>query len=60
MPGVRLERDVPVTALEDPAPVALSDEDVADAAADNANFGPQDFAVVDFCGTRVSQKWNER
>ena len=40
MPGVRLQEDMPVTALESvPVP---SDHDLADVAAANANFGSQD------------------
>ena len=44
MPGIQLEREQPVTAIEQaPAP---SEEELVDAAAANANFGPQDMPVV--------------
>ena len=44
MPGVQLEREQLVTAVEDP--LAPSEEEAIDAAADNANFGPQDVPIV--------------
>ena len=44
MPGVQLEREQLVTAVE--APLAPSEEAEIDAAAANANFGPQDVPIV--------------
>ncbi|KAL7534452.1 hypothetical protein ACHAXR_007085 [Thalassiosira sp. AJA248-18] len=47
MPGVRLESDLLVPTVEDQEPAALSEEAAADAAAANANFGPQDIPIVE-------------